>query len=110
MPGLRSEVTEDARTDLALQYAWYARAANIDVAERYLSAFRQTVELLVGRPEAGRLRRFRDPRLHDIRSFQLRGAFSAHLLFYRLEDELLVVFRVMHGMRDLPRRLVEPPG
>jgi plasmid stabilization system protein ParE len=36
--------------------------------------------------------------------------FRVHLIFYRVEGECLVVFRVMHGMRDLPRRLIEPPG
>lgn len=53
MPVLWSEVSEDAREDLALQYEWYEGKANIPVAERYLSAFRHTVELLTRHPEAG---------------------------------------------------------
>lgn len=38
------------------------------------------------------------------------GAFHNHLLFYRVEEEALVLFRVLHGMRDLPRRLLGQPG
>jgi len=38
------------------------------------------------------------------------GAFHKHLLFYRVEDEALVLFRVLYGMRDLPRRLLDQPG
>jgi len=40
----------------------------------------------------------------------LHGAFKVHLIFYRVETEELDVFRVLHGMRDLPRRLTQPPG
>ena len=107
---LRCEVTEDARLDLALQYAWYAQRAGDTIAERYLEAFRHTTETLMRAPETGVLRRFRDPRLAGLRSRQLAGAFRVHLAFHRIADETLTVFRVLHGMRDLPRRLTEPPG
>ena len=46
---LRCEVTEDARLDLALQYAWYAQRAGDAIAERYLEAFRHTTETLMRR-------------------------------------------------------------
>jgi len=32
------------------------------------------------------------------------------LIFYRHDGERLFAERLMHGARDLPRRLVEPPG
>jgi plasmid stabilization system protein ParE len=110
MPVRRSAVSEEAREDLALQYAWYARVAGAEIAERYLHAFRQTMELLVHQPAAGVLRRFRHPRFKGVRSLQLPGAFRVHLLFYRAEDDVVVALRVLHGMRDLPRRIAEPPG
>ncbi|MBX7207472.1 MAG: type II toxin-antitoxin system RelE/ParE family toxin [Verrucomicrobiaceae bacterium] len=80
------------------------------MAERYLEAFRRTHELLCREPNIGVLRRFRSPRLRGIRSFQLHGAFRVHLVFYRVDAEVLVIFRVLHGMRDLPRRLLQPPA
>jgi toxin ParE1/3/4 len=105
----RCEVSEAARQDLAAQYEWYAGKAGTDIAERYLASFRHTVDLLTSQPEAGALRKFRSPRLRDIRSLQVAAPFRAHLVFYRMEGDHLVVFRVLHGMRDLSRRLSEPP-
>lgn len=96
--------------DLTLQYGWYAQQAGDDIAERYLESFRRTTEALVRTPEAGVQRCFRNPQLAGLRSLQLSGGFRVHLVFYRIEGETLVVFRVLHGMRDLPRRLTEPPG
>ena len=107
---MRCEVTEDARLDLALQFAWYARKAGDAIADRYLESFRLTTEALSRVPEMGVLRRFRDPRLADVRSLQFAGAFRVHLAFYRIEGETLTILRVLHGMRDLPRRLTDPPG
>ncbi len=110
MPANRIEVSEDARQDLAIQHAWYEREAGTVVAERYLTAFRETVESLAQQPGIGRLRCFRSPKLQSIRSASIFSPFRCHLVFYRIEDQCLVVFRVMHGMRDLPRRLTQPPN
>ncbi len=105
MPSLYSEVSADAKEDLAKQYGWYDREADRDIAERYLQSFKNTVEMLVQQPEMGMVRRFQSSRLKGIRSFQMQGAFRVHLVFYRIEGDVLVVFRVLHGVRDLPRRL-----
>ena len=105
----RCEVSENARLDLARQYEWYELEAGVDIAERYLQAFQQTAQYVTNHPVVGILRRFRDPRLKGIRSVQVHGAFRVHLVFYRIEEDVLVIFRVLHGMRDLPRRLIEPP-
>jgi plasmid stabilization system protein ParE len=107
---LIADIGADALLDLDLQFEWYADVADEDVAERYLSAFHETKEQLCLQPDLGRIRRFRDRRLSKLRSFHLRGSFQKHLIFYRVENDTLVVFRVLQGMRDLPRRLLEPPG
>ena len=36
--------------------------------------------------------------------------FDRHLIYYRISGEELVAFRVVSGARDLPRRLLDPPG
>ena len=105
----RSEVSADAEADLGLQYEWYLDKADEDIAERYLRSFQATLSRILVQPDLGTPRRFRSKRLRGIRSVQLVGAFRVHLLFYRVEAEAIVVFRVMHGMRDLPRRLLERP-
>lgn len=107
---LESEISVDARDDLVLSYQWYLREAGLTVAERYLDAFSKTVALLSREPGVGQTRHFRSPRLKGIRSMPLHGAFKVHLIFFRVEGEVLDVFRMLHGMRDLPRRLLQPPG
>lgn len=107
---LKADIRAEALLDLDLQYEWYADKAGEDVAERYLRAFHETKELLCRQPDLGRIRRFRDRRLAQLRSYRIEGSFEKHLIFYRVEDDALIVFRVLHGVRDLPRRLLEPPG
>ena len=107
---LRADIATDASLDLDLQFEWYADVADEEVAERYLAAFHESKEYLCRQPDLGRICRFRNRKLAELRSFQLQGSYHKHLIFYRVENDTLVVFRVLQGMRDLPRRLLEPPG
>jgi plasmid stabilization system protein ParE len=107
---LAVSISGRAEADLSHQYRWYLDNADTDVAERFLRAFDSTVARLGGFPELGRRRRFRAPELTGIRSFPVGGRFGVHLIFYRSDGRQLSVERVMHGARDLPRRLLEPPG
>jgi plasmid stabilization system protein ParE len=102
-------ISSRAEHDLTLQYRWYLENADEDIAERYLRAVDETIRLVAERPDLGRLRRFAAPELHGIRSLQIQRPFDSHLLFYSSGDGLRVE-RVMHGGRDLPERLIEPPG
>jgi hypothetical protein len=36
--------------------------------------------------------------------------FQKHVLLYEVKDGSVIMRRAMHGHRDLPRRLTEPPG
>ncbi|MBI4658444.1 MAG: type II toxin-antitoxin system RelE/ParE family toxin [Verrucomicrobia bacterium] len=96
--------------DFDLQHRWYLENASEEVARRYLEAVLLTLSTLAAQPGMGRARFFRHPELRGLRSFPLRSPFHVHLLFYRLTDEELFAERILHGMRDLPRRLLEPPG
>lgn len=95
--------------DFEQQARWYVQEAGEVVARRYLSALDATLTMLCQQPAAGRVRRFRHPLLKGIRSFRVNPPFNLHLIFYRYDATTLYVERVMHGARDLPRRLVEPP-
>lgn len=110
MPSLTIQRTGEASLDIQLQYDWYDAHAGKDIADRYLAAFFETAQSLIVQPDLGRVRKFRNPRLARLRSLQIQGSFHRHLIFYRIENDTLVVFRVIQGMRNLPRRLVEPPG
>jgi len=98
-----------AEADLAHQCRWYIENANAEVAERFLTAFHVTVGILARHPGLGQARKFRAPELAGSRSFPVGGRFGVHLIFYREIGEALSIERVMHGARDLPRRLLEPP-
>ncbi len=100
-------VSEAAREDLEGQSQWYFLRAGQSTANRYLAAFDETLTLLATQPCLGTLRKFRDVRLRGLRSVVMFGAFRVHIVFYRAEEDHLLVFRVLHGMRDLPRRLTD---
>jgi plasmid stabilization system protein ParE len=81
----------------------------VDVADRFLAAFDATVTQLAKHLSLGRPRKFRAPELRGIRSFPVGGPFGVVLVFYRFAGRSVAVERVMHGARDLPRRLLESP-
>jgi toxin ParE1/3/4 len=96
--------------DLDVQFRWYEAEASEEVAWRYLMAVDRTVGELAERLDAGRLRHFEHPELQGLRSCLVARPFHRHLIFYRHDETTLDLVRVMHGARDLPRRLRQPPG
>jgi toxin ParE1/3/4 len=101
-------IAERAEQDMALQYGWYLENAAQDIALRYLGAVDETIRRLASYPGLGIRRHFKSSELAGIRSFAVARPFDKHLIFYRAEDQLSIE-RVMHGARDLPRRLMEDP-
>lgn len=101
-------IAERAEHDIALQYQWYLEQAGMDVAEGYLLCVDETIRLLADQPYLGVSRSFRAQELQGIRSSQVCGAYGKHLVFYRASHALSIE-RVMHGARDLPRRLLDRP-
>jgi plasmid stabilization system protein ParE len=96
--------------DFEIQYEWYFSEVGEDIAEGYLSSVDDTLQFLCHHPALGRERRFRNPRLRGIRSFRVNPPFNQHAIFYRFDASALFVERVIHGARDLPRRLLQSPG
>lgn len=95
--------------DYAIRFAWYVDEAGPEVARRFQAALDQSLNKLASYPDLGRRRRFRNPRLQDLRSIQIERPFNKLLIFFRVSGDVLHAVRVMHGARDLPRRLSEPP-
>jgi toxin ParE1/3/4 len=96
-----------AEEDLINQYRWYLDNASADIAERVLISFNSMVERLARSPELGRLRRFRARKLANIRSVALAVRLAPR--FLQVHHTRLRIERVMHGARDLPRRLAARP-
>lgn len=103
---LRVESFPRADSDLAEQYDWYLEQADLEIADSYLKAFDATVAVLVLHPGLGRPRKFRAPSLAGLRSYPLKAPYDKHFVFYRANLTTLSIVRVMHGARDIPRRLL----
>jgi plasmid stabilization system protein ParE len=99
---------DEFNADFDQQYRWYLAEAGEETAERFLRAATNTLLLLSEQPDLGRRRKFRHPLLHGLRSIQVDPPFNRLLVFYRHSKTEVVAERLMHGARDLPRRLSEP--
>jgi toxin ParE1/3/4 len=95
--------------DLLKQVDWYRDHAGSEVAERYVNAVEATLQALARTPGLGRLRFADWPELAGIRSWRVQKPYHRHLIFYQYNDETLTAERILHGARDLPRRLLQSP-
>jgi plasmid stabilization system protein ParE len=96
--------------DLEHYAAWYDREARWEIAERYLSAVAKILARLAARPTLGHRTNFKAPELRDLRCLAAEKPFQKHLIFYRFNETIVFAERVVHGTRDLPKRLLQPPG
>jgi toxin ParE1/3/4 len=95
--------------DYEMQFAWYVLEAGATVAWQFENSLNSVIEILARQPLIGRRRNFIHPHLQGLRSIPLASPFGQLLIFYRVNDAGLEVVRLMHGARDLPRRLGESP-
>jgi toxin ParE1/3/4 len=84
--------------------------AGWEVADHLLDAMEAMCRLLGLHPQLGPCGGFTHERLREWRYFLVFRRFPKHILFYELREGDVVMHRAMHGRRDLPRRLLEPPG
>jgi toxin ParE1/3/4 len=96
--------------DLRRQVDWYRNEAGPEVAERFVIAVETTLGILARAPDLGRLRFTKFPALAGIRSVRVQRPFHRLLIFYRYDARSLFAERLIHGARDLPRRLQQPAG
>ncbi len=95
--------------DLEKQVDWYRESANSEVAGRFVDCVQATLKILVQTPTLGRPRFADWPELAGLRSFRVQRPFHRFLVFYRFDSEALTAERLIHGARDLPRRLRQSP-
>ena len=104
---LAIQKTPQFHADVLKQFGWFYDEAGEELAWRFFNAVDQTLYCLADQPDLGRRRRFRHPALAGIRSFRVEPPFQKILIFYRHNATELFAERLLHGARDLPRRLVE---
>ena len=73
---------------------------NPAAATRLVAAAYETFGKLAANPELGSRRKFRPPRLRNVRSFRVSGFNNDHI-FYRPVGEGIQVLHVYHGAQDL---------
>jgi toxin ParE1/3/4 len=107
---LRIQRSEWFIGDLEHYAAYYDREAGWELMERYLRSVAATLDRLALMPGIGHPTSFEAPALHDLRCHSVERPFRKHLIFYRHTEDTLYAERIIHGARDLPRRLTQPPG
>lgn len=95
--GLRVLPAADADVD---EIATFIALDSIDQAIRFYDAANATYKMIVEAPSRWSLYRFTHPRLNDIRKRAVLG-FANHLVFYRIDADMVEIVRVLHGARDL---------
>jgi len=96
--------------DFDRQFCWYDQEAGWEVACGYLDATDASLEKLAGLPDLGSITHFVEPELQGLRFLPVNRPCNTHLIFYRADSTTIEAWRIVHGARDLPRRLLEPPG
>ena len=84
--------------DLRDHYA-YLLQQEPKVAARFADAIELSFQRLSEAPALGIAAEFDQPRLREVRWWQVRG-FPNHVIYYRPTNEGIEVFRVLHGSRD----------
>lgn len=96
--------------DVARQTEWYLARAGVAVALAFGEKVDATLELIAEFPESGVERGYPQSELAGLRFLPVEEPFVRFLVFYRVLPTEVSIERLMHGMRDLPRRLFDPPG
>ncbi len=96
--------------DVDRQTQWYLSRAGAAVALAYGEKVDATLERIGEFPESGVERRYLEPELAGLRLLPVEEPFGRFLVVYRVLAGEVSIERLIHGMRDLPRRLLDPPG
>jgi toxin ParE1/3/4 len=97
---------QTASDDVIRQFRYYLVAENLpDVAVRFRDAVRRTVESLRQHPLVGPRYLSNNPQFQNLRSWPVTG-FEAIRIYYLLDNDAILVIRVLHGKRDL-KRIIE---
>lgn len=86
----------------------YMRDANGSVALGFIDDLQATYRLIAEHPASGSARYAYELQIANLRSLRLKR--YPYLVFYVERPDHIDVWRVLHGMRDIPSWLVGPDG
>ena len=84
--------------------ALYIAARNLSAGLRFYDAVDVTVREIAQHPRRWPLFETNVTQLQDLRRRSVKG-FPNYLVFYRYDERLVLIVRVIHGARDLPKIL-----
>jgi toxin ParE1/3/4 len=99
-------VRPQADVDLDEIAAYIARQSGVDRAMRFLDHAFEAFASIRSAPLRHPLCGFRSRLLRSVRK-QAIPVFKNYYVFYIVQDDAVEVLRVMHGARNLSRRLIE---
>jgi len=102
---LRVLTTPRAQADID-EHAFYIAGDKLDAGLRFLDAIDHARNELARLPEIGSARRLDSPALSGLRVWPV-PRFGNWLIFYRIDEQILTVVRVLHGASDLQAALDE---
>lgn len=92
-----------ASDDVVRQFRYYLVTLNLpDVAVRFRTAVRQTIQSLQQHPMVGPRYRSTNSQLQSLRTWAVAG-FEAIRIYYLLNEDTLHIIRILHGKRDVKR-------
>ena len=78
-------------------------------ATRFIEAVQSAFDRLADMPQIGKRREFRNSRLTGVRAWPI-PRFEKYLIFYRVTEKEIQIFRVLHGAQDVQSILDRPGG
>ena len=86
--------------------ATYISYDNLEAGDRFLYAAEATFQLIAKNPGIGRISRFKNPQVAQVRQYPIKG-FKNYLILYELTETTIDIIRVIHGARDLENQLLK---
>lgn len=96
--------SDAAMADILEQADWYSAQSGQRLVLRWEKAVTRAVSSVFRHPATGTSCSLHSVELADVRRTSILG-FPKHLLFYRFDDEEIIILRIVHGARDLERLL-----
>ena len=81
------------------EIACYFREKSQTVAAKFIQFLDITYEQLTRMPELGTKKDFAHPEMQNVRIWPVKK-YRNYLLFYRIEEDRILILRVLHGARD----------
>jgi toxin ParE1/3/4 len=98
--------SDDFNADVRREWV-YLHQFGEALADRFIDRVEESLQLLARQPGVGHPGRYRHRRLAGLRVWAVARPFGDWLMFYWDRPEHVDLFRLMHGARDLTRRLAE---